>query len=317
MYAADVTRYVHRYAFVACLTLLVPVDAAAQLATPPSQAQIEKAQSHLRVAMKAAEEANWKVALFHFQESKLAASSIVAIDGIANAHYQMQHDEEALAAYDELLHQNPTFGPNEGALQREWQRITSVAQQRINEINARKQRASSGPPVDTAPKRELHGKYYDGEDVDDERTAHNVVFGEVLGNGMLYSVNYERLFGESNFSVRAGFSYMALGFSSGTTAASTSWITIPLLANYYVGGARNKLQLGLGVTMLFVTANASTSSLWGSADSTVPCPTAVIGYRYLPPAGGFAFSVGFTPFIIPGSTRTFLPWGGVSFGGVF
>lgn len=321
MYDRDVGYSVFRCALAGALMLLVPRAAEAQLGAPPSQAQIEKAQRHLRDAMAAAEAGNWRVALEQYQESKLAASSIVAIDGIANAQYQMQHDEEALAAYDELLAQNPTFGPNDRALQQEWARMTAVAKQRIAEIQARKQRATAAPAPQGPPRRDIHGKYYDGEDVDEERTAQNVVFGEILGNGIMYSVNYERLFGDSGFSVRAGFSFMALGFgsttSAGSVSASTSWVTIPLLANYYVGGVKNKLQLGLGVTMLFVTANASSGSLWGSADTTIPCPTAVIGYRYLPPTSGFAFSVGFTPFFIPGSSRSVLPWGGLSFGGVF
>lgn len=321
-YDRHVAHSIPRRVLAAFLVLLVPSTAAAQLGAPPSQAQVEKAQRQLREGMAAADAGNWRVALEHFQESRLAASSVVAIDGIANAHYQMQHDEEALAAYDELLAQNPIFGPNDRALQQEWARMTSVARQRIAEINARRQRAAAAPPVYAPPKRELHGKYYDGEDVDDERSAHNVVFGEVAGNGMMYSINYERLFGDSNFSVRAGFSYMALGFGGKTTtgstvSGSTSWVTIPLLGNYYVGGARNKLQLGLGVTILLVTGNASSGSLWGSGEAAIPCPTAVIGYRYLPQSSGFAFSVGFTPFIIPGSTRPVLPWGGLSFGGVF
>lgn len=321
MYARYVALSVHRTLLAVALTLLVPGTAAAQLASPPSQAQIEKAQRHLRDAMQAAEQGNWRVALEQYQESRAAASSIVAIDGVANAQYHLQHDQEARAAYEELLAQNPQFGPNDRALQQEWVRMTSIAKQRIAEIDARKDRATSAGPVappDYSPRRrDLHGKFYDGEDADDERTAHNVVFAELLGNGILYSVNYERLFGDSNFSVRAGFSYMALGFSSGTTSASTSWIAIPLLANYYVGGARNKLHLGLGVTMLAVTANASSGAVFGSVDGFAPCPTAIIGYRYLPPDGGFAFSVGFTPFIFPSSDTRILPWGGTSFGGVF
>lgn len=322
--------YVHRTLLVAAaLTLLVPSAASAQLASPPSQAQIEKAQRHLRQGMAAAEQGNWRLALQEYQESKAAASSIVAIEGIANAQYQLQHDQEAVTAYEELLAQNPQFGPNDRALQQEWARMTSVAKQRLAELRARMQRATgpiAAPPDYSPRRRELHGKNYDGEDADDERSAQNVVFGEIGGNGVLYSVNYERLFGDSGFSARIGFSYMAISFGgttidangrATTVSASTSWVTVPLLANYYVGGVRNKLHLGLGFTMLIVTANASEGALFGSVSGFLPCPTAVLGYRYLPPDGGFAFSVGFTPFLFPSSNRPFLPWGGLGFGGVF
>lgn len=326
MYDRYVAFSVHRTLLAVALTLLVPGTAAAQLATPPSQAQIEKAQRHLRDAMQAAEQGNWRVALEQYQESKSAASSIVAIDGIANAQYHLQHDQEARAAYEELLAQNPQFGQGDRALQQEWTRMTSIARQRIAEIDARKDRATgigtAAPPDYSPRRRDLHGKYYDGEDADDDRTAHNVVFAEVLGNGILYSVNYERLFGDSNFSVRLGFSYMALSFGGTTTtgtavAAATSWITMPLLANYYIGGGRSKLHLGAGMTLLVVTGSGRLGSTFGSAENVAPCPTIIVGYRYLPPDGGFAFSVGFTPLIIPSSDTQVLPWGGTSFGGVF
>ena len=100
MYDRYVAFSVHRTLLAVALTLLVPGTAAAQLASPPSQAQIEKAQRHLRDAMQAAEQGNWRVALEQYQESRAAASSIVAIDGVANAQYHLQHDQEARAAYE-------------------------------------------------------------------------------------------------------------------------------------------------------------------------------------------------------------------------
>jgi hypothetical protein len=163
------------------------------------------------------------------------------------------------------------------------------------------------PPAYAAPPPEDQG-----------RTANNAVFLELLGNGLVYSINYERLFGDSNFSVRLGFSYISIGASGGSASSSVSMITIPVMGNYYVGGRNHKLQLGAGVTFLDFSASAGSNSTFvGTVSGFAPAPTLAIGYRYIPARGGFTFFVGFTPFIIPGNDKVLFPWGGMSFGGVF
>lgn len=167
----------------------------------------------------------------------------------------------------------------------------------------------------------------EGEEV---RTANNAIFLELLGNGLFYSINYERLFGDSGFSLRAGFSYMSISASSSspapntagssTTTANASILTFPVLANYYLGGKDHKLQLGVGAT--FISLSASTGLVGSSSGGAsgaffVPAPTVAIGYRYIPARGGFTFFIGLTPFILPGAEKTILPWGGMSFGGAF
>ena len=153
------------------------------------------------------------------------------------------------------------------------------------------------------------------------RNANNAVFLELLGNGVLYSINYERILGDADVGLRIGFSY--IGVSAGNDAsgasAKASLITVPLMANYYgVGGRNHKLQLGGGVTIISVAASSGDGkgSIVG-ASGVVPAPTLAIGYRYLPAKGGFTFFIGFTPFIIPGGDKPIFPWGGMSFGGVF
>lgn len=176
------------------------------------------------------------------------------------------------------------------------------------------------------PKKEPPRRHHDDDDDDasDEpvRTAKNVVFAELLGNGLGYSVNYERLFDDTGFGVRAGFSYLSLGASGGTGSTSSSvrvsWISVPILANYYVGSANHKLQLGLGVSLVYATSEGRSADVFGSVSGLVPFVTGVIGYRYLPAKGGFNFGIGFTPLFIPGGeTRTFLPWGGIGLGAAF
>jgi len=166
-------------------------------------------------------------------------------------------------------------------------------------------------PGDPAPGDPAPGGLENLTPPSEERTANNSIFLELLGNGGLYSVNYERIFGDSNFSLRAGFSYFSL--SAGDS--STSLITIPLLVNYYIGGLDHKLQLGAGALGAYVSASTtSTGTGYLSGSGVGVAGTAVVGYRYIPHDGGFNFGVGFTPIVGAGG---FAPFGGISFGGGF
>src|SRR5260221_11230018 len=71
------------------------------------------------------------------------------------------------------------------------------------------------------------------------RTAQNSIFLELGGAGGLYTINYERLFGESGVSFRVGLGYMGWDVSTSVdgsaTASKASWFAVPILANYYLG----------------------------------------------------------------------------------
>lgn len=170
-------------------------------------------------------------------------------------------------------------------------------------MDARASAAPSAPP-----------SYVPPPSSDGARTANNVIFAELLGNGLLYSVNYERFLSD-DLSVRVGFGYVSVNASSSDSSAHASLLTVPVLVNYYVGGVNNKLQLGIGGTFVDVSAATSTAGS-GAVSGTgfMPIATGVVGYRYIPHDGGFAFGVGLTPFVGPGG---FQAWGGLSLGGVF
>jgi hypothetical protein len=150
----------------------------------------------------------------------------------------------------------------------------------------------------------------------DEGTASNVVFVEPLGNGLLYSINYERLFERYHLGLRAGASYFSWAVSSYGGSGNLTLVSFPLVASYYVGATRHKLQLGAGATILYLAASSDSegTKFEGDRAGAGVAATAVIGYRYLPPHGGITFGAGFTPLLRPGR---FLPWGGVSGGVVF
>lgn len=151
-------------------------------------------------------------------------------------------------------------------------------------------------------------------------TAPNGIYVELLGNGMLYTINYDR-FLLDNIGVRAGFEYIGLSASSPSgsgESASVSMLLIPITLNYFLASHDNgkvgssKLELGAGI--LFVSLSASASGNAGSifsASGIGIAGTATIGYRYQPSDGGFIFRIGFTPIFGSG---IFLPYGGLSFG---
>ncbi len=148
------------------------------------------------------------------------------------------------------------------------------------------------------------------------RTASNVVYAEALGNGLLYSINYERLLESLHVGIRAGVSYFTYPVSSYGSSGNLTLATFPLVASYYFGTPRHKVQLGLGATILAlgVSSDSTGTKFQGERSGGGVAATAVVGYRYLPPDRGFSFGVGFTPLLRSGR---FLPWGGANAGYVF
>jgi hypothetical protein len=149
------------------------------------------------------------------------------------------------------------------------------------------------------------------------RSAKNLVYLELLGNGGLYSVNYERMLTD-DLSARLGFSYLTFGASasngSDTSSVRGTLVTAPVLVNYTVGGENHRAEFGAGATLVYMSASANGSGVSESGEGVAALATGVIGYRYSPKHGGFVFRAGFTPLAGKGG---FMPWGGMSFGGTF
>ncbi len=146
-----------------------------------------------------------------------------------------------------------------------------------------------------------------------ERTAKNSLYVELLGNGGLYSLNYERNLTD-DVTARLGFSYLSLSASASDDSASVTFMSFPLMANYLLGGGNHHLELGAGATVLYASGEVESGGSRSSGDGVGVAGTATVGYRYQPRDGGFLFKVGFTPLVGSGG---FLPWGGLSLGGVF
>jgi len=141
--------------------------------------------------------------------------------------------------------------------------------------------------------------------------ARNALYVELLGAGLLYSINYDRhLIGRMHG--RVGYATFDFGFASG----SDNLHLVPMQF-MFVSDAEDALEIGAGVTMIVDQGRNAIRPHDSSAPSSDLRAVASlnVGYRYQPIENGFLFRIGFTPFI--GYDGRFLPFGGISFGYAF
>ena len=143
--------------------------------------------------------------------------------------------------------------------------------------------------------------------------ARNSVYFEFLGNGGLYSLNYDRELVEG-LRVRIGYAGWTAEDLFGGPA--TSMQTVPVSLHVVRGRGRHQADIGGGAVMGRRERAAGLGGDSGSFTSLV----GVIGYRYQRPEGGFVFRAGFTPFYGLGDEaeaypeKGFFPSAGVSLG---
>jgi hypothetical protein len=133
----------------------------------------------------------------------------------------------------------------------------------------------------------------------------NQLYLELGGNGLIYSINYERFLSE-NFTIRGGF-----GITPGFFFVEGTFIDIPVTASYLIGSERSKLEMGLGATFL-ASSNVEVFGL-DSGDQSLIILTGIVGYRYTSPSG-FVFRIFFTPLYSSEGDPPFVPYFGLSFG---
>jgi hypothetical protein len=142
----------------------------------------------------------------------------------------------------------------------------------------------------------------------------NCIYLELLGTGLLYSVNYEHRFAE-HWSGRVGFTRFSIPtiFEPELDLSVTGF---PVLMNYLAGSNGHYFEMGAGA-MVF-KLNITGRELWLGMDvnghATEVIGAMSIGYRYQPAKGGFLFRIGVTPLIHPGGMKIS---GGLSLGAAF
>lgn len=136
----------------------------------------------------------------------------------------------------------------------------------------------------------------------------NQLYLELAGNGLIYSLNYERLLSK-NFALRFGF-----GITPGVIFVEGTYIHIPFTASYLVGSETSKFEAGIGATY-FAGTDVEIFGL-PAGDQSLIFVTGIIGYRYISP-GGFVFRIFFSPLYSSEADPNLIPTGGLSFGFAF
>ena len=129
---------------------------------------------------------------------------------------------------------------------------------------------------------------------------------ELLGNGIAYSLNYERTLSQQ-FNVRIGINKWETDF------------LVPVTVGKVFGEHKHHFELAIGNTVNFYKSRSS-----GQREVAF-IATAFAGYRYTSDKKPFVFRAGFTPWYVyedldsntNSSQSNFVPWAGVSFGYLF
>ena len=140
--------------------------------------------------------------------------------------------------------------------------------------------------------------------------ASNAAFVELIGSAPVGSVNYERILA-GHAGLRVGVGYLR---ATSLLGNDLDRVEIPVVLGVTLGDGANHLELGAGAVPGILTASGTNHRV------EVPA-TAVVGYRYCLPEGGFLFRASFTPLVdlwdASWSGNRFIPLGGVSLGYVF
>jgi hypothetical protein len=157
-----------------------------------------------------------------------------------------------------------------------------------------------------------------------EREAKNAIYVDLLGPGLFYSINYDRMLTE-DLSARIGFSYLSFGASAGdgstgSVSAEFSYWAVPITVSYLgIGSDSNMLEVGGGPVIMNVGGSGvietDDTASGAEASTTLFAMTGMLGYRHQPADGGFVFRVGASPVMAFGAGV--LPWGYLSLGAAF
>ena len=133
-----------------------------------------------------------------------------------------------------------------------------------------------------------------------QKQHRHTVYGEVGGNAILYSVNYDVMLTQggafNDLSFRIGVSP---GFWFIEPGPSSVWLFIPIELNAIFHMTNNShLELGMGsVVHRGTELYGEQKRISYAVTRTKAYMTLRTGYRYQRPSGGFFFRIGFTPLL--------------------
>ncbi|MDT3404850.1 hypothetical protein [Mucilaginibacter terrae] len=135
------------------------------------------------------------------------------------------------------------------------------------------------------------------------------VYAELLGPGLLFSLNYDTRFGKARngWGGRAGAGYVS--------ADDNSILTLPVQVNYLLGKKGKYFEVGLGATFISTNGSNKEDDFFVFDDVNTTIGTMTFGYRYQPVDGGFNFRASLNPVF---NKNNFIPYYfGLSFGYTF
>lgn len=158
-----------------------------------------------------------------------------------------------------------------------------------------------------------------------EEPGNNELYVEVLGPGIVYSINYARRFG--NFALHVGFAELSaffrreyVGSSASPPFTSDSVFAVPFgVSSLPLRSQVHAMEVGVGATVLYLgagnTFNGHTVSRTGS--ETLLLPNFSMGYRLTPRHTGLLLRLGLSGIVTFGGDLPLLPWPYFGFGAVF
>jgi len=152
----------------------------------------------------------------------------------------------------------------------------------------------------------------------DSLTRRKAVFVELLGNGVLFSANFDMRFvkgKDGSIGFRAGLGDFFLNAHSGNVDVIVNGITFPMEVNYLLGKSRHFLETGIGITPYYIKTKLTFSDYRFNGKGLNLMSFLNIGYRYQPLNKGLMFRVNWNPLIT--YDGLFFKWFGLSLGYVF
>ena len=125
---------------------------------------------------------------------------------------------------------------------------------------------------------------------DTSKHQRNTIYFEFLGNGGLYSLNYDRIIyihEKIKISAKTGISYTPPLFYSYSHV-----FKYPTSLNF-IYGKKNAVEIGIGYTPVFSLYKKDIFKVYQYYSSTM----VNVGYRYQKKAGGFFFKTGLTLYL--------------------
>lgn len=139
--------------------------------------------------------------------------------------------------------------------------------------------------------------------------AKNGLFLELLGNGLVYSLNYERAITPA-LRARIGLSYDILHLLIATDEPDDDRFNMmPLILSYLFGSGVHKFEVGAGAGLVFNKGDFDDVGIFDSETRLVAM--AALAYRLQTKEKGPFLRLAFTPFF---GKEGWMPWGGISLG---